>query len=103
MSVSLCLRLGIPHAWYFVFACALPMLAKSFIRPGTLLRPVLRAGFPCGHKRDLSGFLVTHPVPLPCSEIPAEPISLAIAAFPVLPRTQHVEGFSTTMISRLAI
>ena len=55
--------------------------------------------FPCGHKRDLSGFLVSHPVPLPCSETPAEPVSLAIAAFPVLPpdptrrRLQHDRDF----------
>ncbi|SFQ35373.1 hypothetical protein SAMN05216330_1313 [Bradyrhizobium sp. Ghvi] len=87
--------------WCFVFAYALPMLAKSVVGPGALLRPVLRAGLPCGHKRDLSGFLVTHPVPLPCSETPAEPVNLTIAAFPVRPRTQHGEGFSTTMISRL--
>lgn len=60
---------------------------------------MLRAGFPYGHKRDLSGFLVTHPVPLPCSETPAEPVSLTIAAFPVLPphptrrRLQHDHDF----------
>lgn len=58
---------------------------------------MLRAGFPCGHKRDLSGFLVTHPVPLPCSETPAEPVSLT--AFAVLPpdptrrRLQHDHDF----------
>lgn len=33
---------------------------------------------------------------------PAGPMSPVIAAFPVLPRTQHSEGFSTAMISRLA-
>jgi len=38
-----------------------------------------------GHKRDLSGSLVTPPVPLPCSQIPAEPVILAMAAFPMLP------------------
>ncbi|MEY9279756.1 hypothetical protein ABH994_005420 [Bradyrhizobium yuanmingense] len=69
----------------FVFAYALPMLAKSVIGPGALLRPVLRTGFPHGHERDLSGFLVTRPVPLPCSETPAEPVNLTIAAFPMLP------------------
>ena len=85
--------------WYFVFAYALPMLAKSVIGPGALLRPVLRAGFPCGHERDLSGFLATHSVPLPCSETPAEPVNLTIAAFPVLPphptrrRLQHDHDF----------
>ena len=90
---------GFHMPWCFVFACALPMLAKSVIGPGALFRPVLRAGFPCGHERDLSGFLVTHPVPLPCSETPAEPVSLTIAAFPVLPpdptrrRLQHDHDF----------
>lgn len=33
--------------------------------PGALLTPALRAGFPCGQQRDLSGFLVTHPAPFP--------------------------------------
>jgi hypothetical protein len=28
---------------------------------------------------------MTHPVPLPCSETPAEPVGLAITAFPMLP------------------
>ena len=40
---------------------------------------------PRGHKRDLSGFLVTHPVPLPCSKTPAESVVLAIADCPMLP------------------
>jgi hypothetical protein len=83
----------------FVFACALPTAAKSVIGPGALLRPVLRAGFPYGRQRDLLGFLVPHPAPLPCSETPAEPVSLIIAAFPVLPphptrrRLQHDHDF----------
>jgi len=85
--------------WCFVFAYARPMLAKSVIGPGALLRPVLHAGFPCGHEQDLSGFLATHPVSLPCSETPAEPVNLTIAAFPVLPphptrrRLQHDHDF----------
>jgi hypothetical protein len=31
---------------------------------------------PYGHERDLSGSLVTHPSPLPCSKTPAEPVVL---------------------------
>jgi hypothetical protein len=77
---------GFRMPWSFVFASALLMFAKSVIRPGALFS----AGAPsrllsCGHKRDLSGFLVTPPVPLPCSETPAEPVFLAITAFPMLP------------------
>ncbi|RXH42343.1 hypothetical protein XH94_03040 [Bradyrhizobium zhanjiangense] len=78
----------------FVFAYALPMLAKSVIGPGALLGPVLRTGFPRGHERDLSGFLVTRPVPLPCSETPAEPMNLTMAAFPMLPPDPNTGGRS---------
>ena len=56
----------------------------------------------CGQKQDLSGFLVTPPIPLPCSETPAEPVFLTIAAFPMLPpdptrrRLQHLHDFEAT-------
>lgn len=70
---------------YFVLACALPMLAKS----GHPAWSVVVAGAP----RWLSMWAQTgslrspgaHHVPLPCSETPAEPVSLTRAAFPVLP------------------
>jgi hypothetical protein len=63
-----------------------PTAAKSAIGPGALVPPVLRRRLcPHGRKRDLSGFPVTHPVPLPCSQTPAEPVFLAIAEFPMLP------------------
>lgn len=35
---------GFHMPWRFVFACALPMLAKSVIGPGALFRPVLLSG-----------------------------------------------------------
>jgi hypothetical protein len=71
--------------WLFVLACALPIRqvdnrAWSFVQPALLVRLVSY-----GHGRDLSGSLVTPPVPLPCSKTPAEPVFLAIAAFPMLP------------------
>jgi hypothetical protein len=63
---------GFHTPWCFVFACALPTAAKSVIGPGTLLRPVLRAGFPCGRQRDLSGSQAAPTSPPPtlnwCSE-----------------------------------
>ena len=99
-SVGLCLHLGIPHA--LVFSCSRARSRCSPSRSSGLERCCGRCSvpaFPCGHKRDLSGFLVSHPVPLPCSETPAEPVSLAIAAFPVLPpdptrrRLQHDRDF----------
>ncbi len=63
-----------------------PVTAKPVIGPGVFVPPALRSRlFPYGHKQDLSGFLVTLPVPLPCSQTPTEPVSLAMAAFPVLP------------------
>ena len=54
--------------------------ARSIVQPA--LRDRLLSH---GHTRDLSGSPVTHPVPLPCSQTPAEPVVLAMAAFPVLP------------------
>src|SRR5260370_3929703 len=52
-----------------------------------------------GHKRDLSGFLVAHPVPLPCSQTPPDPAILAMAPVPLLPprptprRLRHFHDF----------
>ncbi len=49
---------------------------------------------------------VAHPVPLPCSETSAEPVSLAIAAFPVLApdptrrRLQHDDDFEAATVLR---
>jgi hypothetical protein len=53
--------------------------------PAITIVAFITGRFPRGHKRDLSGFLVTHPVPLPCSKTPAESVVLAIADFPMLP------------------
>jgi hypothetical protein len=79
-----------------------PDAAKSAIGPGAVVPPVLRCRlYPHGRRRDLSGFLVTRPVPLPCSQTPAEPVFLAMAEFPMLPRIQQGEGFGASMISRL--
>jgi hypothetical protein len=76
---------GFHMPWRFVLAYALPMLAKSIIGPGALFGRCSSPAAPRGHKRDLSGFLVAHPVPLPCSKTPAEPAGLTIAALPMLP------------------
>ena len=88
--------------WLFVLAFALPMPPS---RLSGLERCSTGAPSPvvsCGQKQDLSGFLVTPPIPLPCSETPAEPVFLAIAAFPMLPpdptrrRLQHLHDFEVT-------
>lgn len=63
-----------------------PDVVRPIVGPGALVsRRSSCRRYPHGHKRDLSGSLATHPTPLPCSKTPAEPVSLAIAAFPVLP------------------
>jgi hypothetical protein len=63
-----------------------PDVVRPIVGPGALVsRRSSCRRYPHGHKRDLSGSLATRPTPLPCSETPAEPVSLAIAAFPVLP------------------
>ena len=65
--------------------CA-PDDAQAHRRARSIVQPALRDRLlPHGHTRDLSGFLVTRPVPLPCSQTPAEPVLLAIADFPMLP------------------
>ena len=88
--------------WLFVLAFALPMPPS---RSSGLERCSTGAPCPvvsCGQKQDLSGFLVTPPIPLPCSKTPAEPVFLAIADFPMLPpdptrrRLQHLHDFEAT-------
>ena len=88
--------------WLFVLAFALPMPPS---RSSGLERCSTGAPCPvvsCGQKQDLSGFLVTPPIPLPYSETPAEPVFLAIADFPMLPpdptrrRLQHLHDFEAT-------
>ena len=60
--------------------------AQARRQAGSIVKPALRGRLlPHGHSRDLSGSPVTHPVPLPCSQTPAEPVILAMAAFPMLP------------------
>ena len=50
-----------------------------------------------GHARDLSGSLVTRPVPLPCSKTPAEPVVPGHGGFaapdPTRRRLQHFHDF----------
>ncbi len=56
----------------------------------------------CAHPWDLTGSLVTHPAPLPCSKTPAESVILALAEFPMLPphptrrRLQRLHDFVAT-------
>jgi hypothetical protein len=56
----------------------------------------------CGHALDLSGFLAIHPTPLPCSQTPAGPAGPRRGrSRRCCPRSQHAEGSSRNMISRL--
>ncbi len=56
-----------------------------------------------GRKRDLSGCLAVHPVPLPCSTTPAGPTSPHRSrTCRCCPRRSHTEGPSGDRISRLA-
>ena len=76
--VSLCLRLRVPSGLgCFVFAGALPTTAEPIVGPGALFtrRSTVPGHFANGRDRDLSGSLATPPVPLPCSETPAEPVN----------------------------
>jgi hypothetical protein len=56
----------------------------------------------CGYALDLSGFLAIHPTPLPCSQTPAGPTRPRHwRSCRCCPRSQHAEGSSRNMISRL--
>ena len=66
------------------------------------------AGVPCpacrtrGRVRDLTGFLATHPMPLPCSKTPAEPTKPRLSrSCQHRPRPTQTEGLSLYIISRL--
>ena len=66
------------------------------------------AGVPCpacrtrGRVRDLTGFLATHPMPLPCSKPPAEPTKPRLSrSWQHRPRPTQTEGLSLYIISRL--
>jgi hypothetical protein len=66
------------------------------------------AGVPCpacrtrGRVRDLTGFLATHPMPLPCSKTPAEPTKPRLSwSCRHRPRPTQTEGLSLHIISRL--
>ena len=66
------------------------------------------AGVPCpacrtrGRVRDLTGFLATHPMPLPCSKTPAEPTKPRLwRSCRHCPRPTQTEGLSGYIISRL--
>jgi hypothetical protein len=55
-------------------------------RAWSLVPPALLPGpLPHGRRWDLTGFLVTRPAPLPCSQTPAESVALAMAGFPTPP------------------
>lgn len=71
--------------WVFVFAYALPTPPSrtSGLEHCSTGAPEPAVSY--GHKRELSGSLVTRLVLMPCSQTPAEPVNLAIAAFPMLP------------------
>lgn len=60
------------------------------------------AYFACGRKRDLTGSLAIHPMPLPCSKTPAEPPEPRPWRFRrCCPRATHAEGLRMHIISRL--
>lgn len=85
---------GVHMPWYFVFACSLPMLAKSGHRAWSVVEAGVPRRLSMWAQTDLSGFLATHPVLCPARR--PRPNSRCC------PRIQRGEGFSTTMISRLA-
>ena len=66
------------------------------------------AGVPCparrtrGRVRDLTGFLATHPMLLPCSKTPAEPTKPRLSwSCRHRPRPTQTEGLSLHIVSRL--
>jgi hypothetical protein len=75
----------LPRDAQYLIARPQPTLAKSVIGLGALFSRCSWPAVPGGHKRDISGFLVTPPVPLPRSKTPAEPAGLTVAALPMLP------------------
>jgi hypothetical protein len=95
----------------FVLAVALSMnvevthQARDNLSTGVPYSDVSRRG----RKQELSGFLATHPVPLPCSTTPAEPTRPhLLAVLPVLPsgpvdrrpqRVLNLEAFHTALAS----
>jgi hypothetical protein len=92
---------GFHMSWWFVFAYALPMLAKSTIGPGALL-----AGAPGRLPHvDTSGSSQVSwwPIPYLCPAPRPRPNrkGLTVAASRCCPHTQHGEGFGAHMISRL--
>ena len=81
-----------------------PGVVRPITGPGAFGPPALLPGCsPHGREWDLTGFLVTRPAPLPCSQTPAESVVLAMADFPMLPplmqkrrlqRLSHFEALS---------
>lgn len=78
---------------------------RKLVRPGTFGQPALLCPACCARERerDLTGFLATHPMPLPCSKTPAEPARprLFFRSCRYCPRTTQTEGPSGYIISRL--
>ncbi len=95
----------VPHASpSFVLARGAPGAAENHCRAWELCS----AGLPsvrrlaCGYALDLSGFPAIHPTPLPCSQTPAGPTRPRHwRSRRCCPRSQHAEGSSRNMISRL--
>jgi hypothetical protein len=89
----------VPHASpSFVLAEALPERRRTTLVSRS---PSVRR-LACGYALDLSGFLAIHPTPLPCSETPAGPTRPRHwRSCRCCPRSQHAEGSSRNMISRL--
>ena len=88
----------------FVLAEALPMSMEDAHRAWTHGQPAVPvpAYFACGRKRDLTGSLAIHPMPLPCSKTPAEPPEPRPWRFRrCCPRATHAEGLRMHIISRL--
>src|SRR5580698_3298845 len=87
MSVSLCLRLRIPREpWGVRVRLSASGNLQGDCRTWSVVQPVLRnPGAFTRVQRDLSGSQATRPVPLPCSETPAESVILALPDFPMLP------------------
>jgi hypothetical protein len=103
MSVGLCLRLRIPHdPWSFVFAAALPAISKAIAGPGALFTRCSVIRVP-SHGHNGISQVPRRPFPHLCRalrpRLNRSPWPYRISR--CCPRSQHDEGFSAYMISRL--
>jgi hypothetical protein len=94
-----------PHAPpVFVLAEALPLGVEDAQRAWNRDQPAVPvpAISHVDAKRDLTGSLAIHPMPLPCSKTPAEPPEPRLwRSRRCCPRATHAEGLRTHIISRL--